>query len=69
MAIREDYIMKQRRFRLFGKELQQLLYGIISQTMIRDNTTGKGFVNLAKVINSKTMYQEVDKFIQRLKGK
>lgn len=45
-----------------------LFVGIISQTMVRDNTTGKSFLNLGKVINSKAMYYELDKFIKRLKA-
>lgn len=45
-----------------------LFVGIISQTMLRDNTTGKSFLNLGKVINSKAMYYELDKFIKRLKA-
>lgn len=45
-----------------------LFVGIISQTMLRDNTTGKIFLNLGKVINSSAMYYELDKFIQNLKA-
>lgn len=62
------FICKQEAHRTrdgFDMEDKLFFAGIISQTMIRDNTTGKGFVNLAKVINSKTMYQEVEKFIHR----
>ena len=44
-----------------------LFVGIISQTMLRDNTTGKNYLNLGKVINSKAMYYVLDRFIQRLK--
>ena len=45
-----------------------LFVGIISQTMLRDNTTGKSFLNLGKVINSSAMYYELDKFIRNLKA-
>lgn len=45
-----------------------LFVGIISQTMLRDNTTGKDFLNLGKVINSKAMFYELDKFIKQLKA-
>lgn len=45
-----------------------LFVGIISQTMLRDNTTGKSFLNLGKVINSNAMYYELDKFIRNLKA-
>lgn len=44
-----------------------LFVGIISQTMLRDNTTGKSFLNLGKVINSNAMYYELNMFIQKLK--
>lgn len=45
-----------------------LFVGIISQTMLRDNITGKSFLNLGKVINSSAMYYELDKFIRNLKA-
>lgn len=44
-----------------------LFVGIISQTMLRDNTTGKSFLNLGKVINSNAMYYELNRFIKKLK--
>lgn len=42
--------------------------GVISQTMIRDSNTGKDYLNLGEVINSRDLYQELQEFIQRLKG-
>lgn len=44
-----------------------LFVGVISQTMLKDSTTGKNYLNLGKVINSKAMYRELKKFIQRAK--
>lgn len=45
-----------------------IFVGVLSQTMLRDNATGKAYLNLGKVINSRAMYRELNKFIQRLKG-
>lgn len=45
-----------------------LFVGVISQTMLRDHATGKEYLNLGKVINSKAMYRELNNFIQRLKN-
>ena len=45
-----------------------LFVGVLSQTMLRDNATGKSYLNLGKVINSRAMYRELKKFIQRIKG-
>ena len=42
--------------------------GVLSKTMLRDNATGKAYLNLGEVINSRAMYRELNKFIQRLKG-
>lgn len=44
-----------------------LFIGVISQTFLRDNSTGKDYLNLGKVINSKAMYRELSKFIEKLK--
>lgn len=44
-----------------------LFVGVISQTMLRDNATGKDYLNLGKVINSRAMYRELNKLIQNLK--
>ena len=43
-----------------------LFVGIISQTVLTDNTTGKTYLNLGKVISSIAMYKELDKLIKRL---
>lgn len=45
-----------------------IFVGVLSKTMLRDNATGKAYLNLGEVINSKAMYRELNKFIQRLKG-
>lgn len=45
-----------------------LFVGVISQTMLRDNSTGKDFLNLGKVINSRAMYRELDIFIKNIKN-
>ena len=45
-----------------------LFVGVLSQTMLRDNATGKSYLSLGKVINSRAMYRELKKFIQRIKG-
>ena len=45
-----------------------LFVGVISQTMLRDNATGRDYLNLGKVINSRAMYRELNRFIQRLKS-
>ena len=45
-----------------------IFVGVLSQTLLRDNATGKAYLNLGKVINSRAMYRELNKFIQRLKG-
>lgn len=45
-----------------------IFVGVLSKTMLRDNATGKAYLNLGEVINSRTMYRELNKFIQRLKG-
>lgn len=41
--------------------------GVISQTMLTDTNSGKNFLDLGKVINSKAMYRELEKFIKKLK--
>lgn len=45
-----------------------IFVGVLSKTMLRDNATGKAYLNLGEVINSRAMYRELNKFIQRLKG-
>ncbi len=45
-----------------------IFVGVLSKTMLRDNATGKAYLNLGEVINSRAMYCELNKFIQRLKG-
>lgn len=45
-----------------------LFIGVISETMLRDNSTGKDFLNLGKVINSRAIYRELDKFIKYIKS-
>lgn len=45
-----------------------MFVGVISQTMLRDNSTGKDYLNLGKVINSRAMYIELQKFVKKLKG-
>lgn len=45
-----------------------IFVGVLSKTMLRDNATGKAYLNLGEVINSRAMYHELNKFIQRLKG-
>ena len=40
--------------------------GIISQTMLTDNSTGKDYLNLGKVINSRAMYTELEYFIRKV---
>ena len=35
--------------------------------MLRDNATGKSLFEFREVINSRAMYRELNKFIQRLK--
>ena len=45
-----------------------IFVGVISQTMLRDNATGKDYLNLGKVINSKVMYRELRMFIQKIKS-
>ena len=35
------------------------LLGVLSQTMLRDNATGKSYLNLGKVIISRAMYREL----------
>lgn len=42
--------------------------GIISQTILRDNSTGTEYLNLGKVINSRAMYKELQAFVKKLKG-
>lgn len=51
----------------FGSRL--IFVGVLSQTMLRDNAAGRSYLNLGKVINSRAMYRELNKFIQGLKGK
>ena len=46
-----------------------LFIGVISQTILRDTNDNKTFLNLGKVINSKVMYRELNKFIETLKKK
>lgn len=45
-----------------------IFVGVLSKTMLRDNATEKAYLNLGEVINSRAMYRELNKFIQRLKG-
>lgn len=45
-----------------------IFVGVLSKTVLRDNATGKAYLNLGEVINSRAMYRELNKFIQRLKG-
>ena len=45
-----------------------LFVGIISQTMLVNTSTNKSYLNLGKVINSKAMYRELLKFIDKLKN-
>ena len=45
-----------------------IFVGVLSKTMLRDNATRKAYLNLGEVINSRAMYRELNKFIQRLKG-
>ena len=45
-----------------------MFVGVIAQTMLRDNSTGKDYLNLGKVINSRAMYVELQKFVKKLKG-
>lgn len=45
-----------------------IFVGVLSKTMLRDNATGQAYLNLGEVINSRAMYRELNKFIQRLKG-
>lgn len=45
-----------------------MFVGVISQTMLRDNSTGKDYLNLGKVINSRAMYIELQKFVKKLRG-
>lgn len=45
-----------------------IFVGVLSKTMLRDDATGKAYLNLGEVINSRAMYRELNKFIQRLKG-
>ena len=49
-----------------GKRL--LFIGVISQTMLSNISTGKSYLDLGKVINSKAMYRELKKFINKLKA-
>ena len=44
-----------------------LFVGIISETMIRVGLSGKDYLNLGKVINSKAMYRELDLLLKKLK--
>lgn len=52
-----------------GIEIGNRLYfvGIISQTLLTDNTTGKDYLNLGKVINSISMYGELEQFLKKIK--
>lgn len=45
-----------------------LFVGVISQTMLRTNATGKDFLDLGKVINSKAFYHELELLIRKLKN-
>lgn len=45
-----------------------LFIGVISQTMLSNNISGKNYLDLGKVINSKAMYRELEILIQKLKS-
>ena len=45
-----------------------IFVGVISQTILRDNRNGQDYLNLGKVINSRAMYNELQKFVKKLKG-
>lgn len=44
-----------------------LFVGVISQTMLRTDASGKDFLDLGKVINSKAFYRELELLIKKLK--
>lgn len=45
-----------------------MFVGVIAQTMLRNNSLEKDYLNLGKVINSRAMYNELQKFVKKLKG-
>ena len=45
-----------------------LFVGVISQHMLHNNVDVKSFLNLGKVINSRAMYIELERFIKNLKS-
>lgn len=44
-----------------------LFIGVISETMVRNESATKSYLDLGKVINSSAMYNEVENFIQRIR--
>ena len=44
-----------------------LFVGVISETMIRDDSQSKSYLDLGKVINSKAMFRELEVFINRIR--